>query len=118
MICSARNIILNNPGIVKVIILDRIPRFDTNTAADPAGLKSKLSDYGNSVYREELEKCDLKDRIFIGSHSLPNDCQQNLYGHPARSGYDGIHLYGPDGRNHFTRSLCNTLQKFLIQAQP
>ena len=112
MISAARNIVLRNPSIKKVLILDRIPRFDP-LSADPAQLKSSLSQFGNNILREELDKCDVKDRISIGKHSLPTQCQQNLYGHPERFGYDAVHLRGPDGKNHYTRSVCNILQSFL-----
>ena len=112
MVSAARNIILNNPGVEKVLILDRTPRFDL-PSADPTNLKSKLSEYGNKVFRDVLENCDVKAKISVASHTLPNQLQQNLYGHPDRRGYDGIHLNGPDGRNHYTRSVCNILQRFL-----
>ena len=112
MISAARNIVQKYPAIEKVLIFDRPPRFDP-PSTDPAQLKPRLSDYGNKILREELEKCDVKHKIFICPHSLPNDLQQNLYGHPDRRGYDGIHLYGSDGRNHFTRSVCNILQKHM-----
>ena len=112
MISAARNIILGNPGVKKVLILDRTPRFDTEEA-DPTNLKHKLSEYGNKIFRDELEKSDVKDQISIASHSLPTHFQENLYGLPHSNGFDGIHLRGPDGGNHYTRSLCNTLQRFL-----
>ena len=112
MVSAARNIIINNPGIEKVLILDRVPRFDL-PSADPNQLKSKLSEYGNKVFRDVLQNCDVKAKISVAFHSLPSQLQQNLYGHPDRLGYDGIHLYGKDGRNHYTRSVCNILQRFL-----
>ena len=112
MISAARNIVVNNPNIEKVLILDRIPRFDPSST-DVSQLKPKLSEYGNKVLRDELSKCDVKDRISIGAHMLPAELHQNIYGHPARRGYDGIQPHGPDGRNFYTRSMCNILQQFL-----
>ena len=112
MVAAARNILLNYPGVKKVLILDKIPRFDPETV-DPTQLKSKLSEYGNRVFRDELEKCDVKNKISIASHILPEQISQDIYGHPARQGYDGIHPYGQDGRNFLTRSLCNRFQTFL-----
>ena len=111
MITAARNILLTNPGIQKVIILDRTPRFDVATA-DPFHLKSNLSEYGNRVFREELANSDVKNKVFIASHTLPQQFQQNLYGHPEQYNFDGIHFNGSDGANHYTRSLCNILQSF------
>ena len=112
MITAARNIIVNNRNIKKVLILDAIPRFDPDSS-DPHKLKPELSKYANEVLRNELEKCDVKDQITIGMHSLPSSQQQNLYGHPSSPYYDGVHLHGPDGRNHYTRSVCNVLQSFM-----
>ena len=113
MISAARNIIVNNPSIKKVLILDRIPRFDPRST-DPAQLKSSLSRFANTIFRKELEKCDVRDRISIGAHSLPEKWQQNLYGHPHRFGYDGIELRGPDGGNYYTRSVCNIIQSLFF----
>ena len=112
MIASAVTILENNPHIEKVVILDRIPRFDL-VAVDPTGLKSKLSDYGNNILREELAKSNLAGKIIIASHSLPSEIQQNIYGNPATRGYDGIHLYGPTGRKVYTGSVCSVLQKLI-----
>ena len=103
MISAARNIILKNPGIEKVLILDCPPRFDPESV-DPAQLKPKLAKYGNKILIDELEKCDVKAKISIGHHTLPKKLQQNIDGHPARKGYD-VHLFGPDGRNFYTRSV-------------
>ena len=113
MITAARNIILANPNIKKVLILERIPRFDP-VSSDPKQMKHELSNYANKVLREELEKCDLKSKISLGTHSLPSVLQPNLYGPPTDPHYDGVHLRGPDGRNHYTRSVCNILQNFLV----
>ena len=112
MIQAARNIVMRNPSIEKVLILERIPRFDPPTT-DKAQLKPKLSEYANDVLREELAKCDMREKISIGSHSLPTLLHQNIYGHPERRGYDGVQPHGPDGGNFYTRSLCNILQRFL-----
>ena len=65
------------------------------------------------MLRGLLENCDVKDSIVICSHSLPENFQQNLYGNPDSQGFDGTHLAGVDGKNHYTRSLCNILQKYL-----
>ena len=76
MISAARNIILGNPGIKKVLILDRTPRFDTKEA-DPTNLKHKLSEYGNKIFRDKLDKSDVKIQILIAAHSLPTQFQDN-----------------------------------------
>ena len=112
MITAAQNILEKYPTIKKVLILERTPRFDTKND-DPLHLKPELSVFANDVLGEEINISGIKDRVFLDTHSLPNILQDNLYGHRDRFGYDGIHLRGPDGRNHYTRSLCNILQPFL-----
>ena len=108
MISAAKSIV-RNPLIEAVVILKRTPRFDVDYA-DPTGLKSKLSEYGNEVLRNQLKASKHSDKIVIGSHSLPNNLDASIYGNPDVRGYDGIHLYGPKGRNFYTRSVCNVLQ--------
>ena len=112
MLSSAKTIISNNPQIEKVVILERIPRFDLNTV-DPINLKSKLSEYGNIVLKKELAKSDFKHKILIGAHNLPSVLQGCNYGNPDRYGYDGIHLYGQNGKNLYTGSLCDILQQVI-----
>ena len=114
MISAAENIVKLNPNIKKVLILDRVPRFDTKDA-DPTHLKPFLSHFGNQVLKEELSKSYVKDKVFVAHHSLPQVFQENLFGNQRRRDFDGVHLRGPDGRNHYTRSLCNILQQFLPQ---
>ena len=112
LLSAAKTILNRNSNIKKVLILEATPRFDLKTA-DPFGLKEKLSEYANTILNEEVNKSDLKKQIVVMSHSLPTQFQQNIYGHPLSPTFDGIHLNGPDGSNHYTRSLCNILQCFL-----
>ena len=49
----AETIIEENKSVEKVIILDRTPRFDTQTE-DPFGLKPKLATFGNELCRKIL----------------------------------------------------------------
>ena len=62
------------------------------------------------MLREALKNCDVKDKILIAKHSLPDLFQENLYGHPNNNNFDGIHLSWPDGCDHYTRSLYNIFQ--------
>ena len=114
MISAARNIILRNPAVEKVIVLERPPRFDP-PSLDPFRMKNQISKFGNEALHDALEHCDVKDKIVISNHSLPDSFQHNLYGHPDSIAFDGIHFNGIDGRNHYTRSLCNILQKQLYK---
>ena len=65
------------------------------------------------LLKQELDKSEMKDKIFVAPHSLPKHFQENIYGHPLNPRFDGIHLNGPDGSNHYTGSLCNILQCFI-----
>ena len=112
LLSAAKTILKRNSSIKKVLILEATPRFDLNTV-DPLGLKKKLSEYGNMILKEELDKSDMKEKIFVSPHSLPKHFQENIYGHPLYPRFNGIHLNGPDGSNHYTRSLCNILQCFI-----
>ena len=114
MIAAAQNIVLRNPLIQKVLILDRPPRFDP-LATDPANLKPKLSEYANEVLRVELDNCDVKEKIAICAHQLPFQFHQSLYGHPERFGFDGIHFHGSLGQRYLTQSICNILQSHFNQ---
>ena len=112
MVAAANTIIKNNPNIEKVILLETTPRFDIESV-DPTGIKPELSKYSNKVMREEVKKSEFKDKIVIGTHTLPSICNNNIYGHPEVRGYDGIHMYGQEGMKYYTHSLCGILQKNL-----
>ena len=114
VVSAARTTLINHPNIDRVILLDRTPRFDL-PCADPTGIKSYLSEYGNRVMRDQVENSDLKNKIVIGAHNLPRKLHQNIYGDPAVHGYDGVHLYGPDGKKLYTNSLCNILQSTITK---
>ena len=89
--------------------MERPPRFDPPDS-DPAHLKAWLSDYANGVLHDELAKSNVKQRVFVCPHSLPQTFEQDLYGHPARRGFDGVHFHGSNGSKAFTHSMCNILQ--------
>ena len=109
-ITAAENILKSNPSIDKVLILDQIPRFDP-AFRDPSSYKPRLAQYFNDVLRQELTRSSLKDRIFCHTLSLPTTCHEHLYGSPYSTGYDGVHLQGPEGMKFFTMCLCNIFQR-------
>lgn len=109
MITAAELLLQANTSIETVVIMERIPRFDPESL-DPARIKPELSKYANKVLRDQLQTSCFKDKIVIGSHCLPTEPWMNIYGDPTKRGYDGVHLYGPDGGNFYTRSVCNVLQ--------
>lgn len=109
MILAAESVLNSNPNIEKVIILDRIPRFDP-PSLDPSSAKPKLSQFGNQLLRNEVRKSNLRNKILVLHHCLPANHHHKLYGNPHSRGYDGVHLYGPEGSKSYTWSLCNILQ--------
>ena len=106
----AEEALKDHSNLEKVVIVDKAPRKDTN-ANDPYCLKSQLSEYGNSIYRELLEKSDLKGKIHIGKHDLDGLADQDIFGKSDHPKYDGLHLAGRHGRYQYTRSVCAMLQK-------
>ena len=96
-----------------MIILDRTPRFDTQTE-DPFGLKPKLATFGNELCREILKNNIHKDKIEVGIHKI--SCNADNYGYENDGHVDGIHMYGPRGSEGYTKSLMAILsEKLKIQ---
>ena len=112
MISGAELLLQSNSSIETVVILERTPRFDSKSL-DPACIKPELSTYANQVLRDQVKMSNFRDKILIGAHCLPTELCHNIYGDPTKQGYDGVHLYGPDGGNFYTRSVCNVLQTVL-----
>lgn len=103
----AQNAIKQVPDLKKVIILNRIPRYDP-VSVDPNQMKSKLSVYGNSVYQQLWMEAGCPDNIVVGEHSL--GCKGTLrnmrYGKADSKEFDGIHLRGPAGASHYTNGVA------------
>ena len=102
--------IKENPNYKKVVIVNRAPRID-KIKDDRYHLKSQLSDYGNQVYKQLLEKCNLKNKIVIGQHNFEGVTDRDIFGDPDQPRYDGVHLAGKHGRYYYTRSVCKILQQ-------
>ena len=75
MVSAACHIVINNPGIENVIILDRTPRFDL-PSANPCQLKSKLSALSYRVLRDVLESCDVRAKTCVAAQNLPTELRQ------------------------------------------
>ena len=99
----AKQSLANNPSLLKVVIMKRMPRYDS-LKVDPQGIKSYLSDYGNSVYNSEWEELGCPSNIVIAESGL--DCYGALkdkrYGSVDAPYFDGIHLNGELGMAHYT----------------
>ena len=100
MFSLAQRSLEQNPNLSKVIIMEHPPRFD-KLEVDPTCLKPTLARLANSTMGQLWLNSPLKDRIFIGQHSL--ESYGSGHNHVARyvnqvSGKsDGVHLYGLKG---------------------
>ena len=101
---------LKHTNVKKVIIMERIPRYD-RVEVDPSSLKSGLSEYSNGILHQLWLQSELKDKIIIGKHEL--ECSANIrrdrYGN--ENVFDGIHLRGPSGKKCYTGSIINIIRK-------
>ena len=68
-------------------------------------LKTQESEFGNKVYRELLDKSNMKQRIIIGHHNLNEVPHKDLFGEPGQRKYDGVHMFGKSGRYCYTTYL-------------
>ena len=89
-----------------------MPRYDS-VGVDPQAIKSKLNQYGNSVYTSLWMQGGCPKDIIIQDQKL--DCNGELrnkrFGYPNQPGFDnkpwdGIHLRGILGSQHFTNSMA------------
>ena len=98
---------IKNTDVSKVIILERIPRFD-RTQDDPPSIKKELSELANSHLHYLLQKSGYKSKIIIGSHNLNNHIS-DYYGDVES--FDGIHLRGLPGQYAYTKSIIGLLNE-------
>ena len=94
--------------------MDHAPRYDTHDV-DPTGLKPKLATFANANLAQMWHSSDMKDRIHIGKHNL--DCTDDQievrYRSEQTARYDGVHLYGSQGRISYTNSVLQILKSVL-----
>ena len=100
-----------HPELRKVVLMEQTPRYDP-LVADPHSLKQALSQLFNDTLAQLRLACPLKDKIFVGSHSI--ECSGSIrearYRHTKSGRFDGIHLYGSSGMKAYTRSVLNILR--------
>jgi len=109
----AENALSNNPKLKKVIILDRIQRFDKEDV-DPYRLKSQLSKLGNSCYLSLLSQSKFKNQIFIGHHNLQSNkfTKNQVFGSEHHPLFDGITTTPFFGKKAYSQSLCDILYQY------
>ena len=86
----AQNSLKSNPNLKKVIILKSLPQYDS-VEKDPSSIKTKLNQYGNSLYNSIWMKNGCQKDIIIIDQQL--ECQgplrQKRFGNPGFNGHDG-----------------------------
>ena len=119
MLKVAESALANHSGLEKVTIMNHGPRYDTQKV-DPVGNKQQLASYANRFLLELWLDSPHKNRIFIGSQTLecsPN-IQKDRYTDESSGRYDGVHLYGPNGKSAYTASVINILQSSVQTPAP
>ena len=112
MFSLAESALHSYPSLQKVIILRRPPRFDPITT-DPLELKPQLSRLGDAILFDIWCNSPFKNQITIGDHTIPHHLDENhlkIFGNPELNHYDGLHMYGPDGRKVFMASILTILK--------
>ena len=108
------------PGM-KAVILPRLARYDL-TSADPHGIKNKLSEYGNGVLTTLWVKNGCPKNITIGGQNLScyGELRSKRFGLVDSPGYDGIHMRGPLGSQHYTNATLRIFQEVnpALQTKP
>jgi hypothetical protein len=103
-----------HPELNKVVIMEHAPRHDTK-AVDPTGIKPKLAKYANSSFAQLWHSSALKDRIVIGELNLEcsGDQIEDRYRDDWSGRYDGVHLYGSQGKIAYSSSVGQILKSAL-----
>ena len=110
MIKIAEIALTSNSSLKHVTIMNHVQRFDTHDD-DPLGLKPKLTEFANNFFLQLWLDSQLKNKIFIGSHTLEcsDQTKLNRYVNEQTGRYDGVHMYGTDGKPAYTESVINIM---------
>ena len=113
----AQSSLKNNSNLKRVILVKSLPRYDSNYV-DPNSIKSKLNQFGNTLYNTLWMQSGCPSNILIVDQHL--DCQGPLrekrFGNPAFIGHDGkpwdgIHMRGRLAMRHYTNSFIRILSE-------
>ena len=110
----AEDALEKNAELKKVTIMEHPPRYDT-IKEDPISLKPKLANYANNFLQKLWVESAHNEQIMVGSHNL--DCspsaQKERFTDEINRKYDGIHMFGSEGKLAYTESLINILTNTL-----
>ena len=114
MLSVATTAIANHPEVKKVVLFERVPRFDE---------LQELNQFANKDLQAQWLQCDkeFKDKISIGKHNLqPHGKFANVQrlarwgDQTRRQKPDNIHMVGPSGKMKMTDSILAGLARFGI----
>ena len=112
MFSLAERSLRDNPSLKKVVIMEHPPRFDLPDS-DPHSVKPNLAKVANIHLGQMWLNSPLKDKIFIGRHSLESPgvgvAHFRRYQNSFTGRYDGVHLYGQRGYTDPTNSVKTIL---------
>ena len=109
MLSVATTACATHPDIQKIILFERVTRFDK---------LQELNEFANQDLHSQWTKCDkeFKDKIIIGKHSLKPHGEFSQAQRLARWGdqrlhqnIDHLHLYGSSGKVQTTNSILSVL---------
>ena len=108
---ACENAAMRNSSLKKIIIMKQTPRYDP-PSIDPHSVKPVLSELYNRTLEQCLQSSQVKDRIFLGTHSI--DCtgaiREARYRETTTGRFDGLHLYGSSGTKAYTNSVLSILK--------
>ena len=108
-----------HPELRKFIILEHPPIFGTSDK-DPLSLKTELAKFANSTYQQIWSESALKNKIVIAKHNLEysENSQRDIFTNMQNNRFDGIHMYGRDGRRAYTESVLSVLMNNVPRLRP
>lgn len=107
---TAEDSLKSNPNLEKVVIMERIDRYDT-VESDPYRLKANLSKFSNLEYQRLLNESTLREKIIIHQNNLEitGSTFEQRYGSITNSKFDGIHTTAVQGKIDLTQNLLKAL---------
>ena len=120
---SAEHTALETLAIVEKAIQDSDTLEDAIIVELPPRVVSErlqyLTEYSNSVHREAVRKSSLKHKITVASlDALWEYIEQDIYGHPSSSRYDGIHMRGKYGSRAYTQCIQEAVRSSKVCHNP